>query len=85
MTIDELRAQINKIDQKLLEAIKERIVVMQQIGEMKKSQNIDVRDFEREDSKIAMLKKQAQELNIPENIIMAVWNVFFENSLEIEK
>ncbi|HEX8965823.1 MAG TPA: chorismate mutase [Patescibacteria group bacterium] len=84
-TIEELRNQIDQIDQKLLEVIKERIAVMRQIGEMKKSQNIEIRDFEREDTKIAMLKQQAAELNIPENIIMAVWNVFFENSLEIEK
>lgn len=84
-TIEELRNQIDQIDQKLLEVIKERIAVMRQIGEMKKSQNIEIRDFEREDTKIAMLKQQAAELNIPENIILAVWNVFFENSLEIEK
>lgn len=84
-TIEELRNQIDRIDQKLIEVIKERIVVMSQIGEMKKFQNIDIRDFEREDVKTAMLKKQAEELNIPGNIIMAIWKVFFENSLEIEK
>ncbi len=84
-TIEELRNQIDQIDEKLLKVIKERIAIMRQIGEMKKSQNIEIRDFDREDSKVAMLKKQAEELNIPENIIMAVWNVFFENSLEIEK
>ncbi len=84
-TIEELRNQIDQIDEKLLKVIKERIAIMRQIGEMKKSQNIEIRDFDREDSKVAMLKKQAKELNIPENIIMAVWNVFFENSLEIEK
>ena len=84
-TIEELRNQIDQIDEKLLKVIKERIAIMRQIGEMKKSQNIEIRDFDREDSKVAMLKKQAEELNIPENIIMAVWRVFFENSLEIEK
>jgi len=83
--IKHLRTLIDQIDDSLLDGIKKRITVMKQIGEVKKNIKKETRDEDREGEKKEHLKQKARELGIPENIITSIWQIFFEESVEIEK
>lgn len=83
--LEDLRAEIDGIDKHLLEIIKKRLIVMKQTGDAKKRAGKSIRDEKREKEKITKLEQEAKELGIPTKIIMEIWQVFFENSIEIEK
>lgn len=83
--IEILRKKIDHIDTVLLSLIKERIILMQQTGEAKKTIEKPIRDTQREEEKIELLKQEARRLKISEQLVLDIWKVFFETSVEIEK
>lgn len=83
--LDELRNQIDEIDNQLLDLLSKRITIMEQIGDEKKALHMPIRDQVRENEKLAAMQDQAKELHIPESLVKQIWKLFFEVSEEIEK
>ncbi len=61
MTIDELRIQINQIDEELLELFKSRMAVSKQIGDAKKEAGLPVFDESREKAVYDRLRKRLND------------------------
>lgn len=83
--IEELRKQIDTIDDELLQLLQKRVVVMEKVGEAKKSLQQPIRDDQREKEKLAELEQKANLLQLPKALIINIWKLFFEISEEIEK
>ena len=60
MTIDELRQEIDGIDDRLLELFQRRMAVAKEIGQYKKENSLPVKDTEREREIISRLCEKAQ-------------------------
>lgn len=84
-TLENLREQIDEVDNKLLQLLQERIAIMKQVGDAKKELQKPIRDAQREEQKLTELTKQADLLHIPKQLVTNIWKVFFEISEEIEK
>lgn len=79
------RKKIDRIDKKILQLIEERVVIMKEIGKIKKKHALAITDLEREKDKLYELLKLAKEKEIPGELIEEVWNTFFKYANEIQK
>ena len=80
-----LRQQIDQIDTDILQLLEKRIALMKSVGKAKKEIGIEIRDPQREEEKMAMLEKKAEELQIPLELLHTIWQEMFHLSDEIEK
>jgi chorismate mutase len=83
--IEDLRKQIDTIDDELLQLLQKRVAVMKKVGEAKKSLQQPIRDEQREKEKLAEVEGKANLLQIPNELVINIWKLFFEISEEIEK
>ena len=83
--LENLRKEIDAIDKHLLEIIQKRILMMKATGKAKKKLGKAIVDKDREKEKMEMVEKNAQELNIPTQLVKKIWKLFFEHAIEIEK
>lgn len=83
--IEELRKQIDIIDDELLQLLQKRIAVMKKVGEAKRSLQQPIRDEQREKEKLAEIEQKANLLQIPSALVINIWKLFFEISEEVEK
>ena len=60
MTIDELRREIDSIDDELLDLFQRRMAAAKQIGQYKKENSLAVKDSEREQKILSRLCEKAQ-------------------------
>ena len=78
--IDRLRDKIDNVDQQLLELIKIRLDLAEQIGEVKKENQINIIDSSREKALFVALEKKCSELNLDADIISNIWHQILEAS-----
>ncbi|MFA6800958.1 MAG: chorismate mutase [Acholeplasmataceae bacterium] len=64
MKLDELRLQINRIDEDMLKLFEKRMHVAKQIGEYKKEQQLPVFDEEREKTLLKMMKDKIEDKDL---------------------
>lgn len=83
-TIKDLRTIIDKIDDQILDLLKSRIDVVLEIGEVKKQNNSEVVDEEREKQIYDRLVKKAAEKGIKPEAVRKVWKSLLEISYEVE-
>lgn len=57
MKLDELRKEINTIDEQIMDLFKQRMSVSKKIGEFKKQNNLPILDSKREASMFDLYKK----------------------------
>jgi len=84
MTLDELRKQIDSIDEKLVELINQRAQVAVEIGKLKQGRNDPVYVPHREKEvldKIAALNKGP----LPDKTLFAIWRELMSGSLYLEQ
>jgi chorismate mutase len=79
-----LRAAIDKLDQKILKLLKERIHVTQKIGKIKKSTRSNILDTERESEIFANLLKTGENLKIQRDFIISIWRQIIEYSYKVQ-
>lgn len=75
-----LREQIDSVDKRIIECMKERMEIVRQIGEYKKERNMAVLDRSREDAKLMKLAQEADEVLSEEEIVE-----LFEKIMEISR
>jgi chorismate mutase/prephenate dehydratase len=83
ITLDDLRKKIDQIDSRLLELLNERMDVVRQVGELKRSTNAIIYRPEREKAILDRLKERNKGL-LPETAIEAVFLEIFAISRNIE-
>jgi chorismate mutase len=71
--IQQLRTRIDKIDDRLLAAICERVKVCRAIGSAKRKQGLTVRDSSREDEVYKRIKQKSVALGLDSSQIAAVY------------
>jgi len=80
--LEELRSQINKIDDKILNLLNERAKLVIDIGNIKKNKNLEVYQPEREDAIIKRVVNNSEIL--PKDSIEAIWKEIFSASKLIQ-
>ena len=83
MTLDELRLTINQLDDQLLTLLNERMNVVKQVGELKRTTNAVIYRPEREKQILDRLKALNQGL-LPDAAIEAIFLEIFAVSRNIE-
>ncbi len=83
MTLDELRLKINQLDDQLLTLLSQRMNVVKQVGDLKRSTNAVIYRPEREKQILDRLKEQNQGL-LPDAAIDAIFLEIFAVSRNIE-
>lgn len=82
--LEELRDEIDRIDARILELIKERLDVGREIGKLKKEKNMAVRDKERERLIIKKVRENAKDAGIPQDNIERIFNELIRINIKIE-
>lgn len=84
MDINDLRKKIDEIDRELLIALARRKDIVKQIGDVKKSQRMQVKDTVRFQEVLRSRKVMAKKLGIPVGIVTSLWDILHEWALEVE-
>lgn len=80
-----LRKQIDEIDEKIVDLLAKRFLLVKKIGEQKKALGMEVQDRKREEEKMISLIKKASQFNINRETIEKIWGIIFRESYEIEQ
>jgi len=78
----DLRLQIDAADDKLLEALAERMKVAKKIGQLKKKSGAAVLDSSRESQKLQSLEAKADQILKP--YISRIYSLLFEVSRDLQ-
>lgn len=79
--IEQLRTQIDVIDENLLLALKSRMDISRKIGEFKKAHNIAIVQTQRWDSILSAMVEKGKEYDLPEDFITAVFTAIHDTSV----
>ncbi len=79
--IEELRMEIDKIDQEIIELLVKRYDVVSLIGEVKKNKKLMIDDFKREQ---IIMEKIAKNSGIYEQKIINVYQEIIKNAKDIQ-
>ena len=70
--LEELRREIDQLDEKLIELLAERFAVSRQVGELKRSSVLPLRDEEREQRQVRRVRGVAQAHGVSPELAEAV-------------
>lgn len=82
--IDQLRAQIDVIDESLLSLLGSRMGISRQIGEYKKVNNIAILQTSRWDSILERMIAKGAEYGLPEHFVTVVFNAIHDASVQVQ-
>lgn len=82
--IENLRVEIDKLDQKILKLLKQRFHATQKIGMVKKSTRSNILDEKRESEIFANLIKTGKSLKIKDDFIISLWKQIIEYSYQVQ-
>jgi chorismate mutase len=71
--LGQLRKKVDSVDDQILKALCERAKICKVIGEVKKTQGVQVRDFSRENQVYIRVKAKAIEFNLNPQQVEAVY------------
>lgn len=80
MELEEIRKEIDKIDDGLLSLLAKRKSLAKEIAMIKKSKNMPILDKKREIWLIQRLKRKAKELGLDEEFTIKLYQHILENS-----
>ena len=82
--IKNLRFEIDKLDQSLLNLLKQRIHIAEKIGKIKKSNSSDILDTKRESEIFSNLLEAGENLKIRDDFIVSLWRKIIEYSYKVQ-
>ncbi|MBR4687902.1 MAG: chorismate mutase, partial [Bacteroidales bacterium] len=82
--IEQLRAQIDILDENLLNTLGSRMGVSEKIGTYKRDHNVAILQMARWDDVMESMKKNARVYGLSEKFIEAVFNAIHEESVRIQ-
>jgi chorismate mutase len=71
--IEQLRKQVDDVDDRILKALCERVKICKAIGEAKKKQGLPVKDSDRENAVYRRVKEKAVKLGLDSRQVEAVY------------
>lgn len=80
-----LREDIDAADQKLLEALAERMAVVQSVGEYKKQNTLPQLDQARWQKVLEDKLAKAKELGLSEDLVKEIYETIHKHALRVEK
>ncbi len=83
--IDSLRKQIDLVDEKIIEALADRIKLVKEIGKIKKANNFPFLDQKRWQEVLETRLKIAQSKGLSQKFIKQIFDILHEYSLEVEQ
>jgi len=85
MEIKELRQEIDKIDDEILELLNKRKEIIKDITVLKKELNEPIYDKDRERQLLEKLKIKSKEKDLDENFVSSIYEIILKNSKEEQK
>lgn len=85
MTLQQLRARLDALDQQLLTLIAERQTLSREVGELKRSVGRATRDFQREREVLTQARATAQSLGISPELAESVLRLLIRGSLTTQE
>ena len=85
LQLEELRQQIDDIDQKLLQLIEKRCRLSGAVGKIKNVTGIEIIDSDRESIIFERLKGTAEEYGIEWDFIKRIWRLLLDQSYYLQK
>lgn len=82
--IDQLRSQIDVIDENLLNLLSSRMKISRKIGEYKKDNNIAILQTSRWESILEDMVRKGAECGLPGPFVTAVFNAIHEASVQVQ-
>ena len=84
-SLEELRKEIDKIDNEIISLLSKRKGMSQKIAEIKKQSDKPILDQSREQQVMKRLKKLSKEKGLDENFIISLYNIILKNSRDEQK
>ena len=83
--LDNLRKNIDKLDEQIVELLAKRIEIVKKIGEFKKQNNLPIVDKNRFDKVLERVEKKAIQRGLSPNFVKELYEVIHKYSCEVEK
>ncbi len=83
--IEKLREKIDSLDDQLLQLLKKRLSISEQIGEVKSVNQINIFDSQREEMLFSSLEKKCEDLNMDKKFILNLWRLIIDQSHLLQK
>lgn len=80
-SLEQLRKQIDQIDQRLLQLIAERMQIAEKIGEVKKEQDIQIFQHQRWNEILSHVKTWSAELHLSEDLMIKLYEYIHQESI----
>jgi len=84
-TIDELREEINEVDEQLVRILAKRMDIVKEIGKLKKENNLSALDEKRWQEVLERTLENAKKYTVSEDLIKKIYEKIHATALEIEK
>ena len=82
MNLEELRKEIDKVDDELVSLLSKRKELIKEVAKIKKESNKPIFDKNREQQLLEKIKSNAKEKNLDVEFIYSVYNIILRNSKE---
>jgi chorismate mutase len=82
--LEDLRKEIDRIDDQLVKLIADRMSVVREVGEYKKSRGIKPLDESRWQKVLERNRELATQLSVSEDLIVDIYNRMHESALKLE-
>lgn len=83
--MDELREEIDWVDNEILSLLAKRKDIIIRVGEYKRENGLEIYNPDREKVLLDKLSKKATELGMSEDYVRKIYSVILERSKEIQK
>ena len=83
--IEKLREKIDSLDDQLLQLLKRRLSISEQIGIIKSVNHINIFDSQREELLFSSLEKKCKDLNMDKEFVLNLWRLIINQSHLLQK
>jgi len=83
-SLDDLREQIDAIDREIIEAIAGRFNLVEQIGQVKKDNNVTTLQMNRWDALLKDRKSKAEKLGLDMSFVGDIYNLIHKESIRVQ-
>ena len=84
-TLDELRSEIDEIDQHILQTLVKRVDIVKQIGELKNEQNMPIIDEERREKVLQSITDRAKVFHLSEDFVKKLFKEIHDHAVDLQK
>ncbi len=85
MGLQEFNEKLDKLDQRLLDIVSERMDVMRNLAEYKKLNKIPLLDLKKDDSKLTLLQKKAKQEDLDKEFVKKLFEDVYAESKRVQR